>query len=185
MDGFIGEVRLFSWGTFAPEQWLACDGSAQSIRQFQALYAVIGNIYGGNAQQGTFGLPKLQGSCVVGTGQGPGLSSWQLAQTHGSDSVVITNASSPVHNHALNGRPAPVKQTLATPSSATMFGRLGFNPSTVAYAYYAADTPTNLQPMSPQMLGPLMGDSQGHENRQPFLVMSYCICWDGEFPVPS
>ncbi|MBV8645507.1 MAG: tail fiber protein, partial [Candidatus Eremiobacteraeota bacterium] len=48
MDSFLGEIRMFS-GSFAPSGWALCSGQLLPIMQNQALYAVIGNTYGGNS----------------------------------------------------------------------------------------------------------------------------------------
>jgi microcystin-dependent protein len=45
-------------------------------------------------------------------------------------------------------------------------------------AYGAA---TNLVPMAPQMVSSV-GGSQPHDNRQPYLVLSFCIALQGIFP---
>ena len=45
-------------------------------------------------------------------------------------------------------------------------------------AYGAA---TALVAMAPQMVGSV-GGSQAHENRQPFLVLNFCIALQGIFP---
>lgn len=58
MDYTIGQITLFSFA-FAPMGWLSCEGQILQIVQNQPLYSLIGNIYGGNASQGTFGLPSL------------------------------------------------------------------------------------------------------------------------------
>ncbi len=41
MDGYIGEVKYFA-GTYAPENWMFCEGQQLSIPQNTALFAVIG-----------------------------------------------------------------------------------------------------------------------------------------------
>jgi len=59
VDFIIGTILLFPY-TFIPENWLPCDGRALSVAQYQALYALIGNTYGGNTQN--FNLPDLRGA---------------------------------------------------------------------------------------------------------------------------
>ena len=56
---FIGEVRAFSF-TFAPQGWLACDGSLLPIMENRALYSLLGTTYGGDGKS-TFGLPNIPG----------------------------------------------------------------------------------------------------------------------------
>lgn len=60
-DAYIGSIMLFSF-QFAPMYWSSCEGQILSINQNQALYSLIGNLYGGSAAQGTFALPNLNGA---------------------------------------------------------------------------------------------------------------------------
>jgi microcystin-dependent protein len=79
-----------SWygGTSAPAGYLVCDGAALSAASYPALYAAIGNTYGGNST--TFGLPDLRGEFIRGADLGRGvdagrvIGSWQsdLFKTH-------------------------------------------------------------------------------------------------------
>lgn len=57
MEGTVGEVKLFA-SRLTPRGWLRCDGQEFAIEQFNELYALIGNDYGGNARN-TFKLPKI------------------------------------------------------------------------------------------------------------------------------
>ena len=61
MDYILGEITLFGFN-FEIEYWSSCKGQILNINQNQALYALIGNTYGGNASQGTFALPNLEGA---------------------------------------------------------------------------------------------------------------------------
>lgn len=57
--------------------YLECDGATLNVNEYPALYAVIGNTYGGtssaanlgNTSAGTFKLPDYRGRIVMGTGQ--------------------------------------------------------------------------------------------------------------------
>jgi len=184
MDAFVGEIRLFGWN-WAPRGWALCNGALLGIRQNTALFSILGTQYGGDGVS-TFALPNLQGRSSVGAGQGPGLQNWDVGQTDGTDGVTLSPVQGPAHAHTLFGRPATLAQTVPTPSATTMFGRLGLGgtPSSIRYAYYEPETPTHETPMAPQILG-ASGGSQPHENRQPYLVMNYCICMDGYFPSRS
>ena len=85
-EGYIAEVRLFA-GTFAPVGWADCDGSLLNISEHNALYALIGTTYGGDAQT-TFALPDLRGRVPLHLGQGAGLSGHTLGEAGGSETVV-------------------------------------------------------------------------------------------------
>ena len=59
MESFIGQIQLFAFN-FAPEGWMPCDGRTLQIRQYQAVYALLGTTYGGDGQT-NFALPNLVG----------------------------------------------------------------------------------------------------------------------------
>ncbi len=99
MDGVIGEIRLFA-GNFAPRNWAFCNGSLIAISQNQALYSVIGTIYGGDGRT-NFGLPDLRGRVPLAPGQGPGLSSYQQGQTGGVESQALNVTQMPPHSHPI------------------------------------------------------------------------------------
>lgn len=57
-EPFIAEVGVFA-GNFAPQGWADCDGAILSISQNQALFSLLGNMYGGDGRS-TFALPDLR-----------------------------------------------------------------------------------------------------------------------------
>jgi microcystin-dependent protein len=57
MESFIGTVIKFA-GNFAPEGWLLCNGQTLEINNYQALYSIIGNRYGGDGAH-DFNIPNL------------------------------------------------------------------------------------------------------------------------------
>jgi microcystin-dependent protein len=71
MDPFIGQIMQVGF-RYAPVNWLTCNGAPLQISQNQALYALLGNTFGGT-QNSTFCLPDARGRTFIGTGSGPGL----------------------------------------------------------------------------------------------------------------
>lgn len=57
-DAYLGTVVLFAFN-YAPQNWLPCDGQLLPVDKYQALFAVIGNKYGGDYKN--FALPNLKG----------------------------------------------------------------------------------------------------------------------------
>jgi hypothetical protein len=53
----LGEIKMFA-GTYAPSGYALCQGQLLSIRQFVALFSLLGTQYGGDGKQ-TFALPDL------------------------------------------------------------------------------------------------------------------------------
>ena len=45
-EPFVGEIRMFA-GNFAPRGWSFCDGQLLAISQNDALFSLLGTIYGG------------------------------------------------------------------------------------------------------------------------------------------
>ncbi len=71
-DVFLGTIKSFPY-EFAPLGWALCDGRLMSVAQNQALFALIGNRFGGDGRT-TFALPDLRGAApdalrIVGSGQ--------------------------------------------------------------------------------------------------------------------
>lgn len=77
----LGEIKLFG-GNFAPGGWAFCEGQLLPINSNQALFSLLGTIYGGDGRT-TFGLPDLRGRVIVGPGSGPGLPSTSVGQIGG------------------------------------------------------------------------------------------------------
>lgn len=169
MEPFIGEVKLVPY-SYAPKGWAYCDGQLLSVRQSQALFSLLGTTYGGDGVV-TFGLPDLRSRLVVGTGQSQGLSPYIQGQSDGTEQVTLTIPSMPQHTHqvavssAPGTGPNPAGNYLAVPSVAigNIYGGIQGNA------------------MNGQTVG-VTGNSIGHENRQPYLVLSYIIALVGVFP---
>jgi microcystin-dependent protein len=107
-EAYVGEIRLFSFN-WAPDGWLLCQGQLVQVNQFQALFSLISNVYGGDGVS-TFALPDLRGRAPVQAGQGP-LGFYQWAQKGGTNNTQVTGAGSvtitsmsqlPQHTHAAN-----------------------------------------------------------------------------------
>ena len=62
MDMYIGAIMLVGFN-FAPVNWAFCNGQLLPINQYQALFSLLGTMYGGDGQT-TFGLPKLDADAL-------------------------------------------------------------------------------------------------------------------------
>ena len=82
---FIGEIDWFA-GNFAPRGWAFCDGQLLSIASNNALFSLLGTIYGGDGRS-TFGLPDVRGRVIIHEGRGPGLTDRRLGEKGGVESV--------------------------------------------------------------------------------------------------
>lgn len=170
-DPYIGQIILFA-GTRPPRGWAFCQGQLLPIAQNTALFSILGNTYGGNGQT-TFALPDLRGRAPINPGQGPGLSSYNLGQQGGEESITLTVNEMPMHTHA-----ASAKADGGT--SATPGGNV-WAASTARDNQYAGAGDTT---MNPAALGNT-GGSQPHDNRPPYLAINFIIALEGIFPSPD
>jgi microcystin-dependent protein len=76
-----GMLAMFV-GSFAPDGWLAADGSLLGVPQTYPLFEVLGTAFGGNGTT-DFALPDLNGAAPIGVGQGAGLEAVGLGQKAG------------------------------------------------------------------------------------------------------
>src|SRR5882724_2049623 len=101
---YVGECRLVGFN-FQINGWNFCNGAILAISQNDTLFNLIGTTYGGDGQQ-TFALPDLQGRVPVH--QGP---SYVIGQKAGVESVTLTSAQMPIHNHAALASAQPGNST--------------------------------------------------------------------------
>jgi microcystin-dependent protein len=160
-EPFLAELRLMSFN-FAPKGWAQCNGQQLPINQNQALFSLLGTTYGGNGQT-TFGLPDLRGRVPVHFGNGH-----TLGEAGGQEFNTLTKSQMPAHPHTVNATSADANQP--APANAILAGANNM--------YAAAGSLTTLQPASVTN----QGGSQPHENRQPSLVLNWCIALQGIFP---
>jgi microcystin-dependent protein len=174
-DPFVAEIRLFPFN-FAPRGWAWCNGQLLPISQNTALFSLLGTTYGGNGQT-NFGLPNLQGSAAMFSGQGPGLSLRDLGETGGSQTVTLLTTQLPLHTHTINGKVAG-----GTPSPTNMvWGTSSTGKSAANFYAPAAPAPVNMN------AGALAnaGSSQPHNNMMPYQTLYFNIALQGVYPPRS
>lgn len=168
---YVGEIRMFA-GNFAPVGWMFCQGDTLPISEYETLFQLIGTTYGGDGES-TFMLPNLSGRAPLHQGNGPGLSPRIIGETGGTPEVTLTRDQLGGHTHALLGSVDPG----ASPNPAGAVLARGSN----VQVYVASSSDAT---MPAGTLGPV-GGSQPHENRQPYLAVSYIISLFGIFPSPT
>ncbi len=90
---FLGELGIFA-GSFAPGGAPLASGELLPISGNEALFTLLGTIYGGDGQQ-TFALPDLNGTDMIGTGTGAGLDPEVLGVPTGTSSITLTTSNLP------------------------------------------------------------------------------------------
>jgi microcystin-dependent protein len=169
-DPFLAEIRIFPFN-FAPKGWAFCDGQILPLSQNTALFSLLGTTYGGDGKS-NFALPNLQGSVPMHSGQGPGLSLYDLGEIGGSDTVTLLTSEIANHSHALQASnqpgedPSPANEALARSVGASL---------------YQSNTTTNLVALDQAAAAPA-GGSLPHNNLQPYLTLNFCIALQGVFP---
>jgi microcystin-dependent protein len=166
-EPFIGEIRMFA-GNFAPRSWAFCDGQLLAISQNDALFSLLGTIYGGDGRT-TFGLPDLRGRIPVHMGQGPGLSERRLGSKGGAEKVTLTVNQLPSHTHPLQASTDPGHESNAA-------GEVLSQPLT---DLYIEDPPVSA--LASSAIGSA-GESRSHTNLQPYLCLHFIIALFGIYP---
>ncbi|HKP03559.1 MAG TPA: tail fiber protein [Chthoniobacterales bacterium] len=162
-EPFLGEIKIMAFG-YAPRNWAMCNGQFLPINQNQALFSLLGTMYGGNGQT-TFALPDLRGQTPIHFNK-------NTQGTKGGEKAHTLSLSElPTHQHALNGTTAADSQII--PGSAMLGTSAATDP------IYA--NPASLVAMDPTSISNV-GGSQAHENMQPFLTLNFCIALIGIFP---
>ncbi|WP_209347910.1 tail fiber protein [Pontixanthobacter sp. CEM42] len=174
-DPLLGEIMTVGFN-FCPRGWGETAGALLPISSNTALFSLIGTTYGGDGRT-TFQLPDLRGRSSVGVGRGAGLSTISWGERGGFETMVLTNANLPSHNHTGNlhaentansntGNPANAalaRSTLQIYSSVA--------PPNPAVTFAAGTVTTNNT-----------GGGQSFPLRDPYLGMYKCIAMQGVFP---
>jgi len=162
-DPFLGEIKIVPWN-YNIKGWAMCNGQQLPINQNQALFSLLGTMYGGNGQT-TFALPDFRGKIPLHVGAGfiQGQSGGQYAHT-------VTQSEMPEHTHFLQAT-----NNIGTEQNA---GNGVVLSKSVANTFGPA---TNLVTMNPGSITNV-GGSQPHENKQPYLVLTFIIALQGIFP---
>lgn len=95
IESYTGQLMLFS-GNFVPSGWVECDGRLLEISHHQALFAVIGTMYGGNGQV-NFAVPDLRGVLPVHRQTQVGKRYVENAGAEPTVNIHLKNV--PPHNH--------------------------------------------------------------------------------------
>ncbi len=189
MEGYLSEIRY--WGpTWSPRNWASCSGQTMPISSFNALFSLIGTLYGGDGRT-TFLLPDLRGRVAVGAGAGIALTPRSNGQRGGSETVTLNSTQIPTHNHAANTILGTAQLELAkTGQGTTGTPAAGFVPGDAtdingdAINLYANNGNDITSPISGSATTTIFnnGGSQFHFNVQPYETVLPIICLSGIYP---
>lgn len=174
-EPYVAQITMFA-GNFAPRGWAFCDGQLLAVSQNDALFSLLGTIYGGDGRT-TFGLPDLRGRAAMHAGNGPGLSSYRLGAKGGQERVTLTTNQMPSHNHDVTMR-AEMRGGSVTDPAGNMLA--------AGSPIYRGNAAADDVDMDPGMIRQgNVGGSQPHNNLSPFLAVNYIIALFGIYPSRS
>lgn len=174
MEPFIGQIMMFA-GNFAPRGWALCNGQLLPIAQNTALFSILGTTYGGDGKT-TFALPDLRGRFPMSSGNGPGLTPRPLGEKSGSESVTLTVANMPAHNHSLSGNAED--GTSSSPEGGLLSAVSASDASNIPRIYGQS---TRVVPLAASSVG-ATGGSQPVGTMPPFEVVNFMIALEGIYP---
>ena len=163
---FVGQLMAVAFN-FPPKGWTFCNGQSVQISSNQALFSLLGTFYGGNGVT-NFNLPNLQGQIPLGMGSS-GFSNYNIGQAGGAAGITLTTNEVPPHGHVV----------IASSNAPSLNPAVGNALASNVSMYVSGSAPTN--GMNNQSIAPA-GGSVPHENRQPYLVINWCIALTGIFP---
>jgi microcystin-dependent protein len=168
-DPFLGEIKMVGFN-FAPRQWAMCNGQLLPLMQNQALFSLLGTMYGGDGRT-TLGLPDMRSRVPVHM-----TTNYYQGKMSGAENVTLTLDQMPVHTHSFLGT-----SEIATKSNpgTNMDRTLGTEDNE---SFYAA--PANVTPMNPNGISSAGGGS-AHPNIQPCLAVNFVIALTGLYPSRS
>jgi microcystin-dependent protein len=103
LGGTLGFVYDFA-GSFLPGTTLAANGQVFPVGQNNALFALLGKTYGGDAIS-TYALPDLHGKAIIGAGAGTGLTPRALGAAVGSPTASLTSPQVPAPGASAASQP--------------------------------------------------------------------------------
>lgn len=177
-DYYMGQVMMTGF-PFAQKNFAQCNGQLMAIAQNQALFSLLGVIYGGDGIR-TFALPDLRSRTPSGAGQSAD-PNWQppqyaMGQIAGTETVTLLVPELPAHIHSVTVTAAP--GTAAAPSLRQPGMTLAACTPDTFFQYGPAGQPMPLggAPLTPT------GGNQPHPNIQPYQAINFNIAMYGIFP---
>lgn len=171
-DVYLGEVQAVGFN-FCPRGYSNADGSLLAIAQYNALFSLLGTMYGGDGRT-TFGLPDLKGRVAMGSGNGAGLTPRTQGAKGGAETTMMTVAQMPNHTHRAGLRTKNAPATLKDPTAAVFA-------DTALDIYSTGPANGNFMAESTLQIN-AEGGGQAQTNVQPYTVLKYCIATQGIYP---
>ncbi len=172
MDAYVGMVAPMAIG-YAPVGWMSCEGQSLPIAQNEALYTLIGTMYGGDGVT-SFNIPDLRGRRIIG--QDPRNNAVPVGAKGGAEQVTMSNSTMPAHTHAFVVNAMTNDQSQTVPTNNILGG--GGAPALAVYT----DTPTDCTLSTDAAVAAIAGGSLPIQTLSPYVAMYMVICVNGIFP---
>ena len=195
-EDYLGQVCATA-ASYCPKDTAEAAGQLLAISQYQALYAVVGNVYGGDGRT-TFGLPDLRGRSPVGQGQAPGLTRVTTGQRMGVEKVTLAVNNMPTHNHVATTEmgalsfSGQMQASSGAPNQASPDGHALPTMATRGATQIYTDAAVNTAMAAGSVTGTVTGNgtttvantggSRSFIGRGPGLGIRYCVVTNGLFP---
>jgi microcystin-dependent protein len=179
-EPFLGSINIVSFN-FAPKGWAMCNGQLMPISQNQALFSLLGTLYGGNGQT-NFALPDLRGRVPIHMGSDLG-NYHSLGEKSGTTAHTLNLSELPTHMHPFSKNKAPeISMNVSDQLGTTMApgNHFGMNPEFPDRFHDQYDDQfINENHVS---ISSNTGGSQAHNNMMPYLTLNFIIAIQGIFP---
>jgi len=194
-EWFLGEIRLFAFNFVPQGGWAACEGQILQINSNQALYALIGTLYGGDGKA-TFALPDLRGKVIIGDGKSSSSGITRVVGTvGGAETVTLSSDNLPAHAHTITASAATTatgdlkvlndNANSSDPTTAAAIASKAGNGvsmlTSTATTTVMKGAITNIQGVFPSATN-VAGNAIPVSVMQPYSVLKYCIAINGIFP---
>ncbi|MCE1190396.1 MAG: tail fiber protein [Ignavibacteria bacterium] len=182
-EPLIGSIDMWPV-TWAPELYALCNGQLLPVNSYQALYSLIGNLYGGDAVN--FALPNLKGRFPVGMGIAFG-KTYNLGSVGGNSAVTLTSSNIPIpnHTHAVAGSQVQLRcnsGTGTTNSPVNMYPAI--SPGGDSFTDTAVSGKTLKPPQATVTVNPAFSaPTSVVPTLPPYAVTNYIIATRGDYPV--
>ncbi|WP_294284237.1 tail fiber protein [uncultured Chryseobacterium sp.] len=176
-EELIGTIKMFA-GTFAPRNYMFCNGALLSIAQNTALFSILGTTYGGDGRT-TFALPNLNGRAPFGTGNSATGKSINLGEADGAPKTTLMSSNLP--SFASQLKVVNTNANSPTPTASSSIAITGipngrqFDPIP-SFVDSTPDTAINQTSVT------FTGQNVPMNTMPPYLGMNYIICVYGLYP---
>ena len=177
-EAYIGQITLFA-GTYAPADWMFCQGQVLQTTQYQALFSLLGNIYGGDGRM-TFALPDLRGRVPLGTDPAQ-TATRPLGNKGGTEVIQPGEVPLPAHTHTATGKARAFKGAGDSDSPEGAVWAKTVSGET-PYKKVAADCDMKTDTVQLAVDSASSDPTKTKPHLQPYLCLNYIICVQGLYP---